>query len=146
MKKIIISACLVGEICRYDGKSKPMDSDILENLKEKYELIPVCPEVAGGLETPRKPCEICGERVMTADGEDFTDEYTKGAVYALESAKKNGVEICILKSKSPSCGINGIYDGSFTRTLTKGMGITAKLLSDNGITVYDETDILKLIN
>ena len=135
-ENILVSACLLGERCRYDGKSKPCDEVI--KLNEKYNLIPVCPEVLGGLETPRTPCEIQNDRVISADGIDRTIEYTTGAQIALEIAKENNCKVAILKSKSPSCGKGKIFDGTFSGTLTDGNGITAQLLSDYGIKVYNE--------
>ena len=139
MKKILISACLLGERCRYDGKSKPMKKDLIDKQKREYTLFPVCPEVMGGLLTPRDPCEICGKCVMTADGVDCTSEYTKGAEAALKIALENKVSFCILKSKSPSCGNEYIYDGSYTGTLKPGKGITADLLEKSGFVIYNET-------
>lgn len=135
-ENILVSACLLGERCRYDGKSKPCDEVI--KLNEKYNLIPVCPEVLGGLETPRTPCEIQNGRVISADGIDRTMEYTTGAQIALEIAKENNCKVAILKSKSPSCGKGKIFDGTFSGTLTDGNGITAQLLTENGIDVYNE--------
>ena len=135
-ENILVSACLLGERCRYDGKCKPCDEVI--KLKEKYNLIPVCPEVLGGLETPRTPCEIKNGRVISSNGKDRTDEYKKGAEVALETAKRNNCNIAILKSKSPSCGKGKIYDGTFSGTLTDGNGITAQLLTENGIYIYSE--------
>ena len=135
-ENILVSACLLGERCRYDGKSKPCDEVI--KLNEKYNLIPVCPEVLGGLETPRTPCEIQNGRVISADGIDRTIEYTTGAQITLEIAKENNCKVAILKSKSPSCGKGKIFDGTFSGTLTDGNGITAQLLTENGIDVYNE--------
>lgn len=142
MEKILVSACLLGTPCRYDGKSKPV-SGVIE-LKSKYELIPVCAEVLGGLPTPRIGAEIVGERVLRSDGVDVTKEYNTGANAVLEIAKENGCKIAILKSKSPSCGKNAVYDGTFTKTLIQGNGILCELLMKNGITVFDETEIDKL--
>ena len=142
MKKILVSACLLGTPCRYDGKSKPINSVI--NLKNKYELVPVCAEVLGGLPTPRIGAEIVGDRVLRADGVDVTENYQQGANRVLEIARENNCKIAILKSKSPSCGKNGVYDGTFTRTLINKNGILADLLISNGIRVLDETEIEKL--
>ena len=132
--KILVSACLLGEPCRYDGKSKPNEAVI--SLKEKHTLIPVCPEVLGGLKTPRIPAEVQGDRVVRVDGYDVTKEYINGAKITLD--------IAILKSKSPSCSNKQIYDGTFTRTLIDGKGITARLLEKNGIKVIDEQELIKL--
>ena len=142
MKRILISACLLGEKCRYDGRSKSN----LEALRlgAKYELVPVCPEVLGGLPTPRKPSEINGERVVMVDGTDVTCQYRAGAEKALKIAFENGCTTAVLKARSPSCGKRYVYDGTYTGTLTFGNGITTKLLLANGITVYDETEINNL--
>lgn len=138
MEKILVSKCLLGEACRYDGKSVPCDAVIA--LKERFILIPVCPEQLGGLPTPRIPAEIIGERVCRADSVDVTEEYIRGACESLKIALDNGCRIAVLKSRSPSCGKGSVYDGSFTRTLTVGDGICAKLLKDHGIKIYDESE------
>ncbi len=138
-ENIIVSACLLGENCRYDGKSKPCQAVI--NLKEKYNLIPVCPEVMGGLQTPRHPSEIIGDKVTGKDGSDNTKEYKKGAEIALDIALQNGAAKAILKAKSPSCGKGEIYDGTFSGKLKEGNGITAKLFTENGIEVLTEDEI-----
>ena len=143
MEKLLVSACLLGMPCRYDGKSKPCDAVIA--LRDRFELLPVCPEVMGGLPTPRTPSEIQGERVRMRDGTDVTEHYHRGARMALELARSNGCSVAILKEKSPSCGVGRIYDGSFSRTLTEGNGITADVLIDAGIKVYGESEIEKLI-
>ena len=142
MEKILVSACLLGISCRYDGKSKPNEGVIA--LKSKYELIPVCAEVLGGLPTPRIGAEIVLDKVLRADGVDVTENYNIGAKRVLEIARENNCKIAILKSKSPSCGKNKIYDGTFTRTLINKNGILADLLIKNGICVLDETEIEKL--
>ena len=140
--KILVSACLLGEPCRYDGKSKPNEAVI--SLKENHTLIPVCPEALGGLKTPRIPAEISGGKVIREDGVDVTKEYTCGAKITLDIAKKEGVSLAILKSKSPSCGNKQIYDGTFTKTLIDGKGITARLLEQNQIRVIDEQELNKI--
>lgn len=142
MKKVLISACLLGEKCRYDGKSKPNESAL--ELLSNYHLVPVCPEVLGGLSIPRKPSEIKGERVVMIDGTDVTCEYRLGAEKALKIAKENGITVAVLKARSPSCGKGMIYDGTYTGTLTSGNGITVQLFLNNGIKVYDETEIDKI--
>ena len=142
MEKILVSACLLGVPCRYDGKSKPVNEII--NLKEKYELIPVCAEVLGGLPTPRISAEIVGDKVIRKDGVDVTYEYHKGANEILQIAIKNGCSKAILKSKSPSCGKDEIYDGTYTRTLIKGNGVLTDLLLKNNVEVFSETEIDKL--
>ena len=143
MKKLLVSACLLGTPCRYDGASKPNAKVIA--LSEKYNLIPVCPEVAGGLPTPRTPSEIVGDRVLMRDGRDVTENYRRGAEFALDLANENSCKTAILKARSPSCGKGAVYDGSFTATLTEGDGIAAKLLSDAGISVFSEENIDELL-
>ncbi len=146
MEKIIVSACLLGLATRYDGKSKPsISEEDLKRLSEKYHLIPVCPEIYGGLPTPRIPSERIGERVVMKDGTDVTENYTKGAYETLSVCKLLGVKKALLKAKSPSCSKTGVYDGSFTGTLVDGLGVTAELLIKNGIEVFDENDIELLI-
>lgn len=137
--KILVSACLLGIPCRYDGKSKPNEKVI--SLKEKYEIIPACPECLGGLTTPRPVAEISGARVIRCDGKDVTDEYNLGAQKTLEIARENDIKIAVLKSKSPSCSNKEIYDGTYTRKLISGKGITARLLIKNGIKVIDEGEL-----
>lgn len=139
MKNILVSACLLGEPCRYDGKSKPCERVIA--LKGTYNLIPICPEVMGGLPTPRTPSEICGERVLMKDGRDVTENYNRGAQKALEIARENACTVAILKEKSPSCGSGLIHNGSFDGGLVEGDGITTQLLKQNGIRVLGESEI-----
>ena len=133
---LLISACLLGAACRYDGQSKAMAD--WERLKERYALIPVCPEQLGGLATPRAPAERRGDRVVTQTG-DVTAQYARGAEEALHLAQAMGCRKALLKERSPSCGSGGIYDGTFTRTLTAGDGVTAELLKYHGLAIYGET-------
>lgn len=133
---IIISACLAGEKCRYDGKSCPNEK-VVEFIS-RHKVILICPECLGGLPNLRSPSEIKGDKVISKEGFDRTEEFRKGALKALEIAQKNECRLAILKSKSPSCGIGKIYDGSFSGTLTCGNGITAQMFLDHGIEVIDE--------
>ena len=139
MKKLIISACLLGENCRYDGKSKPCPAAMA--LGERYQLLPVCPEQMGGLDTPRPPAEIQGERVINREGRDVTAQYHAGAEATLRLAIAEGCTLALLKEKSPSCGSGRVYDGSFTGTLTAGDGICAALLKSHGVRVLGESEI-----
>ena len=136
--KILVSACLLGVRCRYDGKSKPHPA--VERLLEQHTLIPVCGEILGGLPTPRVSAERQGERVVTADGCDVTAAYRRGAEEVLRLAERYGCKAAILKERSPSCGSGRIYDGTFTGTLTDGWGVTAELLRDHGICVIGESE------
>lgn len=139
MEAILVSACLLGVSCRYDGKSKAVQ-DVISLMKE-YTLIPICPEIMGGLPTPRPPAEICGKRVINANGDEVTEQYRRGAEEALRLARLYNCRAAILKEKSPSCGCGRIYDGTFKGILTAGDGITAELLKENGIAVFGEKNI-----
>ena len=144
MKRLLISRCLLGDPCRYDGKSRPLSAETLQALRARYDLIPVCPEVLGGLPTPRTPSERQGSRVVMKTGADVTKEYRLGAEAALRAAQENQVCAAVLKERSPSCGKGKIYDGNFTGTLTNGNGVTAEVLLNAGFTVYGESEIDKL--
>ena len=139
---ILISGCLLGLKCRYDGKEKKLPE--IEELIELYNLIPVCPEQLGGLPTPRIPAERVKDRVITQAGADVTKEYQLGAKEALKIAKLYNCKKAILKEKSPSCGCGKIYDGTFSKNLIVGNGITADLLLKNGIEIFGESKIDKL--
>ena len=134
--KYLISACLCGENCRYDGGR--FDYPALRRLAEEGVALPYCPEHQGGLPIPRKPCEIVGDKVLAADGTDCTAEYTRGAEGALALCREHGITAAILKESSPSCGSTLIYDGTHTGTKIPGMGLAARLLSENGIALYSE--------
>ncbi len=137
--KIICSACLLGIACRYDGKSKS-NRKVIELLKKEI-LIPVCPEQLGGLTTPREPAEQRNGKVITASGKDITKYFQKGTKEVLKIAKMFGAKEAILKQRSPSCGNGQIYDGTFSKKVIKGDGITARLLKKNGIKVLSEEDL-----
>lgn len=143
MENLLISACLLGTPCRYDGASKKYEG--VEALSKKYNLIPVCPEVLGGLPTPRTPSERIGDRVVMKDGRDVTKNYFDGAKEALKTAKRFGCKKALLKARSPSCSPDMIYDGSFSGALVKGEGVAAELLRREGITVYSEEELEKLL-
>ncbi len=140
---ILISACLMGINCRYNGKSEIVKE--LEELKNKYNLIPVCPEIYGGLKTPRNPAERVNDKVLTNNGEDVTEEYTKGAEEILKLAKFYDCKYAILKERSPSCGFGRIYDGTFSKTTIDGNGVTADLLAKNGVKIIGESKIQELL-
>ena len=142
MDKLLVSACLLGTPCRYDGRSKA-DARI-QALAEKYELVPVCPEELGGLPTPREPSERQGERIVMRSGRDVTAEYRRGAEAALALCLQNGCKAAVLKEKSPSCGCGQVYDGTFSRRLIEGDGVTAELLKAHGVAVYVESGAKKL--
>lgn len=134
--KIMASACLLGDNCKYNGGNN-LCKELKEFLK-KYDVIKVCPEVLGGLSIPRLPAEVRDGKVINQNNLDVTEFYLKGARKALTLAKKNNVKIAILKKNSPSCGMGNIYDGTFSHTLITGDGITTKLLKENGIEVLNE--------
>ena len=136
---VLVSGCLMGIKCRYDGKSKPNPKVMA--LKERYNLISVCPEVLGGLKIPHPPSEQRNGGVYSENGEDLTEYFVKGAEKVLEIARENNCSFAILKEKSPSCGTGRIYDGTFSGTLKDGYGVTAKLLLENGIKVIGESEV-----
>ena len=138
-EKILVSACLLGVDCKYSGGNN-YNEKVIEYIKD-YEVIPVCPEIMGGLSTPRPASEIINERVINKEGKDTTIEYTKGANETLKLAKLFNVKKALLKAKSPSCGKGKIYDGTFSGVLIDGNGITVKLLEENGIEVISELDL-----
>ncbi|HEY4533717.1 MAG TPA: DUF523 domain-containing protein [Fusobacterium sp.] len=140
-EKILISACLLGIPCRYDGRDNKIKN--LTLLQEQFELIPVCPEQLGGLSTPRCPCEIQKNKVISREGKDYTREFQKGAEESLKLAKQWNIKTALLKAKSPSCGFGQIYDGSFSRKLITGNGLTAALLEKEGIQIFSETELDK---
>ena len=141
--KLLVSACLLGLPCRYDGASKPQPW--VEELARQHELIPVCPEQMGGLPTPRDPSERRGGRVVMCTGEDVTEQYRRGASCALRLYELLGCEAAVLKERSPSCGCGAVYDGTFTGTLTAGDGVTAALLRTRGIRVLGESQVQVLL-
>lgn len=134
---ILVSACLLGVRCRYDGGGELCPG--LSRLMERHHLVPVCPEIFGGLSTPRCPAERQGEQVITRDGADVTAQYQKGAKETLRLARLYECPLAILKERSPSCGCGQIYDGSFSGRKVPGDGMTAALLKENGIAVAGET-------
>ena len=128
--KVLVSKCLFGFNCRYKGDNCKNDK-LLEFLKDK-EVIGVCPEVEGGLSTPRDPSERVANKVISSKGKDVTAEYQKGAEFALKLAQDNNVDLVIFKAKSPSCGCGLIYDGTFSGNKIPGNGVTTELLLNNG--------------
>lgn len=143
MEKILISACLIGDNCKYSGDNNLNPN--IDKLLEKYELIPFCPEVEGGLPIPRNPSEQKGDKVYMDNGKDVTYEFDKGAKKALMLCLFLKINKAILKERSPSCGTHQIYDGTFSGNKINGMGVTAKLLKENGIDVYSENEINTLL-
>lgn len=141
--KIIVSACLLGENCKYNGTNNKNENVI--KLSEYFELIPVCPECFGNLTIPRAPSEIKDGRVYSKNGEDVTENFIIGAEHTLYIAREKNCPAAVLKERSPSCGSGCIYDGTFSDTLTNGNGITADLLLKNDIAVYGENQVDKLI-
>lgn len=142
MKPILVSACLLGAACKYSGGDNfsPQVAALLDN----YYLVPVCPEQLGGLPTPRPPAERQGDLVITKDGQNVTDAYHCGAQEALKLSRLFGCDTAILKARSPSCGAQGIYDGTFTGTVISGSGVTAVLLREAGIRVFTEDELDQL--
>lgn len=163
MEKILISSCLIGRPVRYDGRAKTIESDILERWRAEERLVPICPEIMGGLPTPRPPAEIVGRTIAGADGEavldrraaivedigdDVTAPYLDGAVQALRIARDEGCRFAVLTDGSPSCGSSFIYDGTFTGRRVEGAGVVTALLRRHHIAVFGEdriSDVDKLL-
>lgn len=136
--KIMVSACLLGENCKYNGGNN-LNPELLR-LLSGHTVIPVCPEVLGGLPVPRVPAEIMNDKVINRDGISVDAEFREGAEKALEIARKEKPDMIILQSRSPSCGVKEIYDGSFSGKLISGHGVFARLLLENGFLVTDVED------
>ena len=143
MERILISACLVGDNVKYNGGNNK--SPLIDQLLEKYELIPFCPEVEGGLPIPRIPSEIKGSQVINKEGKNVTRQFEKGANKALALCKYLGITKAVLKENSPSCGTHMIHNGHFMDRLIPGMGVTARILKEHNIEVFSEKEIDKLL-
>lgn len=139
MDNLLISACLLGADCKYSGGSNRLPEELLRRLRERYCLVPVCPETAGGLPIPRQPSERLGDKVVSKLGADVTGEFNKGGETALMLSRRFGCKKALLKENSPSCGSGRIYDGSFTGTLTEGDGVAAAMLKAEGLAIYGES-------
>ena len=137
--KILVSACLLGIACRYDGASK--EYPLIDELCRRHQVVPVCPEIMGGLPTPRTPAERQGKQVATKVGADVTAQYLRGAEETLRLAQRLGCAVAVLKERSPSCGSGKIYDGTFTGALTDGFGVAAERLQNAGIRVIGELQL-----
>ncbi|WP_328187803.1 DUF523 domain-containing protein [Marinobacter sp. OP 3.4] len=155
MAKILVSACLLGHEVRYDGGDLAVGDPRFRALQDIHQLVPFCPEVASGLPTPRAPAEITNgdgravlsghARIIDTDRHDLTENFLTGARLALAQCQAEQIEFAILAEKSPSCGSNVIYDGSFTGTRVPGVGCTTALLRENGIKVFSQNDIDDLV-
>lgn len=141
-ERLLVSACLLGVFCRYDGSARPNPAVVA--LAERYELVPVCPEQLGGLATPRPPAERVGDQVLTNCGMDVTARYRQGAEETLRLARLLGCSAAVLKERSPSCGHGEIYDGTFSHRVVPGDGVTAALLREQGFRVVGESDLALL--
>ncbi|MBR3992963.1 MAG: DUF523 domain-containing protein [Anaerotignum sp.] len=137
--KIAVSACLLGHDCKYNGGNN-RSQKVLDYIKG-HEVIPVCPEVAGGLPVPRVPVELKDGRAINRNGEDVTDFFRRGVELTMEKLADQNIDLVILQPRSPSCGCKQIYDGSFTKTLINGKGMFAQALSDAGIPLMDGDDV-----
>jgi len=150
LPKVLVSACLLGQPVRYDGRSSG-HPDLLQLWQQQGRVVPLCPEVAGGLPTPRPPAEIPGgqggavldgeARVVTVQGEDVSAEFLAGARLALELVRRHGIRVAVLKSGSPSCGNRQVYDGTFSGSKVDGEGVTSALLRREGVQVFSELEL-----
>lgn len=152
MRKILVSACLLGRPVRYDGSAKSAGGGLLQTWEAEGRLVAICPELSAGFGVPRPPAEIAGAasgddvltgnaRVVEATGADVTNRYVAGAQAALDLALANGCAFALLVDRSPSCGSNAIYDGTFSGASHFGAGVTTALLRQHGVEVYAETAI-----
>lgn len=150
MERVLVSSCLLGEPVRYDGRDKFTDAAVLARWREQGRVVPVCPEVAGGLPVPRRPAEIQGgvggdavlggaARVVDDGGDDVTRAFVAGAEQALALVRAHAIRVAVLKARSPSCGSGAVYDGSFSGRTVAAFGVTAELLRRAGVRVFDET-------
>ena len=142
-EKLLISACLLGRNCKYNGGNNY--TPLVEALKARYDLVPVCPECFGGLPIPHEPSERVGDKVLSKSGEDVTEPFRRGAEKTLAAAIQQGVTRAVLKERSPSCGSGSIYDGTFTGTVVPGNGVAAELLLSRGVVIYGESRIGELL-
>lgn len=138
---ILVSACLLGHNCKYNGGNN--DDPAVHKFLEGKDFCVFCPERSGGLPAPRQPSEIQGDKVLSKTGEDVTEEFRAGAEKTLAFCQRNHVTHAVLKARSPSCGVHAVYDGTFSDSVVPGMGVTARLLAENGIALMDEEDIEK---
>lgn len=139
--KVLVSACLLGENCKYSGGNN-LCPRLLDWLKrEGHQAVPVCPEALGGLPTPRTPAEIVNGVVTAKDGRSVDAEFRRGAALALDAARREGAQMAVLQSRSPSCGVREVYDGTFSGRKVPGMGVFAGLLAENGFRVLEPEDL-----
>ncbi len=144
-ERLLISACFLGSRCKYNGGHNALPEETLAALRERWELVPVCPETAGGLPIPREPSERSGSRVLSSGGADVSAEYEKGAQTALTLARRFGCRTTLLKERSPSCGAGVIYDGSFSHTTVHGDGVAAEKLRAEGLRLFGESCVNELL-
>ena len=142
-EKLLISACLLGRNCKYNGGNNY--HPLTEKLRERYDLVPVCPECFGGLPIPHDPSERVGDRVLSRSGADVTAAFQKGAEKTVEAARKAGARKAVLKERSPSCGFGAIYDGTFTGTVVPGDGVAAQALAAEGVAIWGESWMEELL-
>ena len=145
MEALLISACLLGANCKYSGGNNALEAETLRALREKWALVSVCPEAAGGMSVPREPSERRGDRVVSRSGKDVTESFAGGAETACRLCVRFGCAAALLKENSPSCGSGTIYDGSFSGTLTAGDGLTTERLRALGVTVFGESRVKELL-
>ena len=142
-EKLLISACLLGRNCKYNGGNNY--HPLTEKLRERYDLVPVCPECFGGLPIPHEPSERVGDKVLSKSGDDVTAAFQKGAEKTVEAARRSGARKAVLKERSPSCGFGAIYDGTFTGTVVPGDGVAAQALAAEGVAIWGESRMEELL-
>ena len=143
--KILVSACFLGQLVRYDGKGKTLLHPLLNQWQDEQRFISICPEVIGGLAIPRAPAERQGENIITCEGTDVTKQFITGAEKAVALCQQFNIRFALLKESSPSCGSNTIYDGTFSEIKIAGQGVCTQLLRQHGIQVFSEVNLDKLV-
>ena len=145
VSSVAVSACLLGERCTWRGDSNALPEETIARLRKACRRVAVCPEVQGGLSTPRQPSEIAAGRVVAKSGEDVTAQFEAGAALALAEAQAARCKFALLKEKSPSCGCGFVYDGTFSGALVPGNGVAAQMMLDAGIEVFGESRVGELL-
>jgi uncharacterized protein YbbK (DUF523 family) len=141
--KILVSACLCGEACRYNGQAVPFDHPVLERWLREGRVVAFCPELLGGLPVPRGESQRRGSRVVTREGADVTEAFTRGAQASVDLARTSDAAFCLLKQRSPSCGTRIIHDGTFAGVLIPGEGLAAQALREAGFVLFGEDEMDK---
>lgn len=145
MKSLLISSCLLGENVRYDGGNCEIAAELLSQIKNKFQIISLCPEVTAGFSTPRNPIELSEGKIINAQGRDLTYMFDKALLKIDELVKEHNITLALMKESSPSCGVSNIYDGTFSGNIIDGSGIITSYLKNKNIKVFSENQLLELL-